>query len=484
MLTRSFLPPESRTGLLAYSPMFHSRLWVENPKYAPSMFQPVKTTEGTEVPWLDGNEKFDRPFFVQFCANDPEILLAAAKRVASHCDAVDLNLGCPQGIAKKGHYGSFLQEDQDLIYRLVNILHKELPIPVTAKMRILETKEKTLDYAKNLLSAGASILTVHGRQRFMKGHYTGIADWSVIRYLRENLPPETVIFANGNILQHSDIKRCLDATGADGVMSAEGNLHDPAIFATPPPIGSEGREYWRGKDGRGGWRIDAVVRRYLDIVYKYVIGQEPPTRKPLFITSDPPDVTEEPESTAQEETQNDDEGPQRKKSKKEKKMARVRDKKDENIHKGPNFHPMRAHMFSICRNLIGVHTQIRDTLARTRVGDMEGYENVLKMIETVTKDALIAYEKETEAEPAKAEEENEVVDDSQSSEGARLRCKRPFWVCQPYLRPFANEMIEKGHLKVKGEDKQPSKDTGVKISKEEETTNKVVEAQVDAALSG
>jgi tRNA-dihydrouridine synthase 1 len=164
--------------------MFHSRLWVETTKYAPSMFQPIKTTKDSkEEPWLDGNKLFDRPFFVQFCANDPNILLAAAKRVAPYCDGVDLNLGCPQGIAKKGHYGSFLQEDQDLIYRLVNILHKELPIPVTAKMRILETKEKTLDYAKNLLSAGASILTVHGRQRFMKGHYTGIADWTVIRYL-------------------------------------------------------------------------------------------------------------------------------------------------------------------------------------------------------------------------------------------------------------------------------------------------------------
>jgi tRNA-dihydrouridine synthase len=45
-------------------------------------------------------------------------LLTSAKIVAPHCDAVDVNLGCPQDIAKKGHYGSFLQDDWELIFNL------------------------------------------------------------------------------------------------------------------------------------------------------------------------------------------------------------------------------------------------------------------------------------------------------------------------------------------------------------------------------
>ena len=89
----------------------------------------------------------DRPLTVQFCANDPDILLAAAKFVENDCDAVDINLGCPQGIAKKGNYGSFLLEKKDLIVSMVRKLKAELKVPVTCKIRCLPTEDQTLDLA-------------------------------------------------------------------------------------------------------------------------------------------------------------------------------------------------------------------------------------------------------------------------------------------------------------------------------------------------
>ncbi|OLN94000.1 tRNA-dihydrouridine(16/17) synthase [NAD(P)(+)] protein-like protein [Colletotrichum chlorophyti] len=451
MLSRSFIPPSEQSNLVAYTPMFHARLFNDTENYRQGHFQAVRSSDSTDAdsaptPWLDGNPSIDRPLFVQFCANDPDALLGAALKVAPYCDAVDLNLGCPQGIAKKGHYGAFLQEDQELIYKLINILHKNLPIPVTAKIRILDTREATLAYAKNVLAAGASILTVHGRRREQKGHLTGLADWSTIKWLREQLPPETVLFANGNILQHADLQRALEATGADGVMSAEGNLSDPAIFSRPPEPGTETREYWRGRDGKGGYRVDAVMRRYMDILHKYAAGMEPPSRRPLFVPGDDTKWMEEMDKAAAE-----DDEPARKKRKKD--TPRPAGKRERVV--SPNYSAMQPHMFHLLRHFVSKHTDVRDLLARSRAGDLEAYEKILSMVERKVADGLIEYEK-TDGKMFDGDEDfngGEVEEDGESSRGAVRRCKRPWWVVQPIIRPLPKEAMAKGAVSLSKKDK-------------------------------
>ena len=444
------MKPEDSKRLLAYTPMLHARLFAEGSRYRDHSFQatrkglesmpaPDHVPKDTDI-FLDGRKDIDRPLTVQFCANDPDFFLEAAKYVQPYCDAVDLNLGCPQGIARKGRYGAFLQEDWDLIYRLINKLHTGLAVPVTAKFRIQETKEKTLEYARHILSAGASILTVHGRQREQKGHKTGLADWAVIRYLRDNLPPETVIFANGNILRHEDIARCLEYTGADGVMSAEGNLHDPTIFA-PPPAEPDDRIYWRGRNGKGAYRVDAVFRRYMNIIYKYVLERPEPERRPLFVPVDPIPQEAEKDEKVDPET----EEPPAKRQKQGKKKAQLKKSSS------PNLTAMQSHLFSLLRPLVSVHTEVRDVLARSRAGDMQSFENVLRLTECAVRDGLIDYE----ANPAKYDDEMTSIEedsalgdiaDFDSSLKAVKACKRPWWCCQAYVRPVPKEALEKGSL--------------------------------------
>ncbi|CAI9632654.1 trna-dihydrouridine synthase c [Alternaria burnsii] len=491
LLSRSFLPESQQKNLLAYTPMFHSKMFGEKSNYRDAHFQPLKSTIPSPTDYyhlsqlpdsdrhLDGNPAFDRPLTVQFCSNDPEDFLRAAKHVAPFCDAVDLNLGCPQGIAKRGKYGAFLQEDWDLISRMIRKLHEELEIPVTAKMRVLETPEKTLAYAKTLLDAGASIITVHGRRREQKGHNTGLADWKMIRHLRENLPKETVIFANGNILQHEDIATCLEATGADGVMSAEGNLYDPTIFAAPPPSGQEGREYWRGRDGKGGYRMDAVMRRYMDIIHKYALGQEPPQRKPLWMPGDIEELPQENTNNAAENGKragDEQDGPPQKKRKP---MSKSEKKKEAS---NPNLTAMQAHLFHLLRPLVSQHHNVRDALARSRTGDIDAFENVLSLVEKAVKEGIQKYEEEHANETASAPEQpatmeeitGENLDPYESSLATVARVKRPYWVCQPYVRPLPKEALEKGSMTVSKKEKKRLEKEAEKLAKKDEDEAKAV----------
>ncbi|XP_044724253.1 dihydrouridine synthase (Dus) domain-containing protein [Hirsutella rhossiliensis] len=434
MLTRSFMPESEQSKLLAYTPMLHARLFAHEEKYRKAHFQAVRP--GSDEPWLDGNPSIDRPLFVQFCANDASVLLSAAKEVAPHCDAVDLNLGCPQGIARRGNYGAFLQEDQELVFRLINTLHKELPVPVTAKIRILETKERTLEYAQNVLRAGASILTVHGRRREQKGHMTGLADWAMLRFLRDELPPDTVIFANGNVLQEGDVDACLEATGADGVMSAEGNLSDPAIFAKAPPVGQEGREYWRGKYGKGGWRVDAMTRRYLDILHKYVLGADPPSRRPLFQSGDDTAWMEEGERA---DADADAEEPPKKRRRKDG-GPKNQDHTASSSSPSPNLSAVQAHLFHLLRHLVTRHTDVRDMLARSSKGGggVAAFERILAAVERKVAEGLLEYER---------------------TGGKSFDDERPWWVAQPIIRPLPSEALAKGAITLSKKEKKAAAKT-------------------------
>lgn len=230
---------------LCYTPMFHARLFATDDRYFKSQWRMHE----------DGSEETDRPLVVQFCANDTEYLLQAAQRIEDQCDAVDLNLGCPQGIARKGKYGAFLMDDWGLVHRLIRKLHDNLSVPVTAKIRIYDDPEKLLEYARMVLDAGAQFITIHGRTRDMKGQATGLANWKVLRYLRDNLPADQVFFANGNILYPEDLSRCMEETRCDAVMSAEGNLYNPGVFWT---LTNDVNKQFA--------RVDFMLREYFEIV--------------------------------------------------------------------------------------------------------------------------------------------------------------------------------------------------------------------------
>lgn len=198
---------------LAYTPMLHSKMFSADSKFRAEYF----TTHEN-----------DRPLVAQFCANDPELFVQAAQHVQHKVDAVDLNLGCPQGIARRGHYGSFLQDEWSLLHNIVSKATRELEVPVWCKIRIFDSIERTIDYARMLEDAGASVIAVHGRTRDQKGKTAPPANWEFIKAVR--CAVQVPVIANGNVRCFEDAQRALVETGAAAVMSAWALLDNPATF--------------------------------------------------------------------------------------------------------------------------------------------------------------------------------------------------------------------------------------------------------------
>ncbi|KAJ6238439.1 tRNA-dihydrouridine(16/17) synthase [NADP(+)]-like [Anaeramoeba flamelloides] len=199
---------------------------------------------------LQFHEK-DRPLFVQFAGNDPDLLLQSALFVQDKCDAIDINMGCPQpSVAGKGHYGSYLldtEEDRQLCVKIVKKLEQNLSIPVTCKIRLIPSSEdkmvgnveKTVTFAKQLEKAGCAILAVHGRTRFNKGPKMTKANWGAIARVKESLT--IPVIANGSIETLQDYEDCLKESKADAVMVAMGCLNNPWLFLN---IGNRGDLNW------------------------------------------------------------------------------------------------------------------------------------------------------------------------------------------------------------------------------------------------
>ena len=100
----------------------------------------------------------DRPFGVQLVGSSPEKLREAALFVEDEYrpELIDVNMGCPvQRITGTG-CGSALLNSQKLVYEIISELTDVLKTPVTAKIRILERDEKTLEIARLIEKAGAS----------------------------------------------------------------------------------------------------------------------------------------------------------------------------------------------------------------------------------------------------------------------------------------------------------------------------------------
>ena len=166
------------------------------------------------------------PIGVQLFDHRPGSMADAARRAeAAGAYLIDINMGCPvRKIARKGG-GSGLIQDPDLARRIVSAVADAVQIPVTVKTRLgwCGSDADPVKWCRQLEDAGAQLLTLHGRTREQR--FKGNADWGSIAAVKQALT--IPLIANGDIKNPNDALRCLQQTGAAGVMVGRGTMGAP-----------------------------------------------------------------------------------------------------------------------------------------------------------------------------------------------------------------------------------------------------------------
>lgn len=206
----------------------------------------------------------EQPIGIQLFDCRPDFLAVAAQKAeAEGADVIDLNMGCPVNkITRKGGGSSLLRQPQ-LAAQIVRSVVNAVSIPVTVKTRIgwSDAEINAVEFAQCLEAAGAQMLTLHGRTRAQG--YNGAARWEWIAQVKQAL--SIPVIANGDIFSVETAVRCLEMTGADGVMCSRGTLGYPFL------VGEIDRFLQTGELPPSATAIERLqcAREHLQLLWEY-----------------------------------------------------------------------------------------------------------------------------------------------------------------------------------------------------------------------
>ncbi|CAG8454656.1 301_t:CDS:10 [Funneliformis mosseae] len=163
----------------------------------------------------------------QIGTSDPELALQAALKVKQDVSGIDVNCGCPKKFSIQGGMGVALLSNPDKLKSILTNLVQNSGLPITCKIRMLQTKEQTLELCKMIESTGVKAITIHCRTKDERPRQPG--HWDIFKYIADNITSIPII-ANGDIFQRSDIVKLKEISNVSSFMIARAAQSNVSIF--------------------------------------------------------------------------------------------------------------------------------------------------------------------------------------------------------------------------------------------------------------
>lgn len=205
--------------------------------------------------------KGERPAAIQLFGSEPEFIAKAVKIAEEFSpDIIDLNAGCPMPKIVNNGSGSALMKDPALFGEIVSAAVYEARVPVTVKIRSGwdENGINAVEIAKIAEQNGAAAVCVHPRTRAQL--YTGKADWSVIKAVKEAV--KIPVIGSGDVASVSDCVEMYEKTDCDLVMIGRGSYGRPWLFG-------QIRDFFEGRNPRPEPTAEekiAIMRRHIKLL--------------------------------------------------------------------------------------------------------------------------------------------------------------------------------------------------------------------------
>lgn len=180
----------------------------------------------------------ERPIVAQLFGAKPENFEPVAKMVREMgFDGIDINMGCPDRAVNRQGAGAALCQTPELAQEIIySTMRGAEDLPVTIKTRLGWTKNEVETWLPALLETKPAGITIHARTR--KDLSKVPPNWEAVKRavaLRDEISPETMIIANGGIMNYEEGDAVARLTGCDGIMMGKAIFGNPWLFDKTNP---------------------------------------------------------------------------------------------------------------------------------------------------------------------------------------------------------------------------------------------------------